>query len=227
MRYARLSASIVVLLVLYPVPGQTQEKKAGGKGYTSEYYPLHVGNEWIYKATFGDAPPKDTPAAKVPKVVVTVDQQESYEYKFIRDKKEGKETIARFRLKLVSESKSLFEHVAVLEDGVYRFTSADKDLTPPLRILMFPISRDGETWTVDSMSQNVQLKGTFICHADAVKVPAGQFEALRVSCKDFQIGTEKQMLDVWFARNVGVVKLDTRVGNSRSLLELEKFTEGK
>ncbi len=212
MRYACLWMSIAVCLLVGTVPGRGQEKKP--MLYESPFYPLHVGNEWRYKATIGDAPPQ--------KVIITVEQAEPYDYKF----KDVSEPIVRYRLKIVSGSKELTEHVAVLKDGVYRFTTASKEITPPLRFLKLPLTK-GESWTVNSVSENVQLTGTFTCDDANVTVEGKQFQAKHVWSKDFQLGTEKMTLEYWFAPNVGIVKQHVHVGNSDVLLELEDFKAGK
>ena len=217
MRNVCLWTSIALCLAMGTVPGRGQEKKP--MLYESPFYPLRVGNEWRYKATIGDAPPQ--------KVIITAEQAEPFDYKFtLPNKQEGSEPIVRYRLKIVSGSKELTEHVAVLKDGVYRFTTASKEITPPLRFLKLPLTK-GETWTVNSMSENVQLTGTFTCDDANVTVEGKQFQAKHVWAKDFQIGTEKMTLEYWFAEHVGIVKQHVHVGNSDVLLELEDFKAGK
>ena len=105
-------------------------------------------------------------------------------------------------------------------------STAEKDITPPLRFLKLPI-KEGESWTVKAMSENVPLTGTFTCAPDKVKVPAGEFKTLRVSCPDFQLGEKKMALDYWFAKDVGIVKQHVQVGKSNVVLELEEFKPGK
>ena len=144
----------------------------------------------------------------------------------LRNKQEVSEPIERYRLKTVSGSKELSEHVVVLKDGIYRFTTAQKDITPPLRFLKLPLKK-GETWTVNSVSENVQLTGTFTCDDENVKVPGGQFQAKHVWSKDFQLGTEKMTLEYWFAEYVGIVKQHVHVSNSDVFLELEEFKGAK
>ena len=216
MHYVRCCVPLGLLLVFCAGPGQTQEKKP--MIYDSSLYPLAVGNQWHYKVTVGDAP--------VQKVIITVEQQEIFNYKFTQDKKEVIEPIIRFRLKVVSGTKELTEHVAVLSDGVYRFTTAGKDITPPLRFLKLP-SVKGDTWVIDSISENVPLTGTFTCEDDGITVPAGQFQTKRISCPEFQLGTDKMSLEAWYAPNFGMVQQKVRAGNSDVLLELEEFKKVK
>ncbi len=216
MRAVLLSVTIGLLLVGCALPGEAQDKKP--VVYESPFYPLKVGNQWRYRVTSGDN--------QVQKVVITVAQQEPYEHKFTRDKQEVTETILWYRLSVVSGAKELSEYVAVLKDGVYRFRTAGKDITPPVRFLKLPVEK-GESWKVDSVSENVAMTGAFKCEDDAVKVPAGEYPAKRITAQDFKLGTEKMDLVYWFAHNVGMVQQRLRVGNSDVLLELEEFKAGK
>jgi hypothetical protein len=228
--------SVLALTALGTVPGQSQEKKQKPEfiEYESVFYPLHVGNQWRYKVSVhGDAPGKDLPGKDTPEVKISVEKQETYDYKFTQDKKEVTKLIMRSRLKVVSGNKQLIEYVAVLEDGVYRFSTAGtdimpagKDITPPLRFLKLPVM-NGETWTANSISEGVSLTGSFSCDDETVKVPAGQFPTKHISSKDFQLGTEKMTIDYWFAKDIGMVQQRVRVGNSDVMLELEEFKAGK
>jgi hypothetical protein len=215
MRYLRMWTLVGLLVAAAAMPGRTQEKK----GYKSEWYPLSEGNHWRYKATVNDAPTQQ--------VDITVGKPEAFEHKYTVDKKEVSEAGVRYRLKIVTVSKKneLFEHVAVLRDGVYRLSTANKEITPPLMFLKLPI-KQGQSWTVNATSENVTLAGTFTCEADDVKVPAGAFKAVHVSCPDFQLNNEKMAVDYWFAKDVGIVKQHVRVGKSNVLLELEQFKPG-
>ena len=219
MRYIPCWIMLGLLLPASAVPGQGQEKKPMPYEMTSPFYPLRVGNQWTYKSTIGDAPPQ--------KVTITAEQAEPYEYKHTLAKmQEVSEPIVRYRLKKVSGSKELNEYVAVLKDGVYRFAAAGKEITPPLRFLKLPLTK-GESWTINSVSENVPLTGTFTCDDATIKVPAGQFQTKHVWSKDFQVGTEKMVIEYWFARDVGIVKQHHHVVNSDEVLELEEFRAGK
>ncbi len=166
----------------------------------------------------------DSPGDK--EVTVSVEKKETYVYKYVLDKTGKEETIWRYALKVVSGPKELTEHVAVLKDGVYRFSTANKDISPPLCFLKLPITSGG-SWKVDSNSENVQLTGTFKCDDASVKVPAGAYPAKHISSKDFMLGNEKMVIDYWFAPDVGIVKQHIRVGNNGVLMELKEFKAGK
>ena len=192
MRYVRFWGSVGLLLAVGMVPGPAQEKKpVEPVVYQDAHYPLRVGDRWQYRATVNDAPAQ--------KVIVTVDRVENYEYKFTLDKKpETSEVVKRFRLKVVSGSKELTEHVGVLRDGAYRFSTAGKEtgppkeITPPLRFLKLPFMK-GDSWTVHSTSEGALVSGTFKSEEDTVKLELFQvqvptFQAIHVITPDLQLG---------------------------------------
>jgi hypothetical protein len=216
MRYIKLWAPVAFLLAAGAIAGQGQENQA--KEYKNDWYPLAAGAQWHYKAKVNDAPAQ--------KVTVTAEKPEAYEMK-TGDKKDKSEYVVRYPLKIVSGAQDKVEYVAVLKDGVYRFATAGKEITPPLCFLKLP-TKAGESWMVAATSENEPLTGTFVCQEDTVQVPKGKFNALRVSSKDFRIGsTGKMDLAFWFAQGVGVVKQEVSVGNSKVTLELEDYKQGK
>jgi hypothetical protein len=202
--------------------GQTPGEKLNV--WTSELYPLQVGNEWNYRVKVGDA--KQWQALQV-----AVDHEEVFLFKHIEQtkdkqtggvKKEQKETpIKRYRFKITSGSKELTEYVAILSDGVYKFTVAGKEIVPPLLMLKLPAQKV-DSWKVDSVSENVPLVGKFTSTTDKVIVPAGEFNSLRVSAQDFQFEGKKMTLDMWFAPKIGIVKQHTVIGSNETLMELER-----
>jgi hypothetical protein len=216
MQFVRILALMGVLLATGVVSSQAQEKKA--VIYNDPHYPLAVGNQWRYKATVNDAAPQQ--------VSITVDQAENHEYKFTLDKKPDSELVVRFRLKVVSGSKELTEYVGVLRNGAYRFSTAGKEITPPLCFLKLPVMK-GDSWSVHSTSEGALVSGTFKSEEDSVQVPKGTFQAVHVTSQDFQIGAEKMSMDLWFVRDIGLVKQRVAVGNVVSTLELEDFKKGK
>lgn len=168
------------------------------------YFPLKVGSKWHYRS--GEE-----------KVVVQVAKAETLE--IIRDKKKGKEKVPGFLLKITSAGRDLSEQVAVLEDGVYRFSAAGKEINPPLCILKFPIKK-GETWPIDSVCNDMPIKGSFTCDEAEIGVPAfaDKFRAVTTSFKDL-----KMSFEYYFAPGVGMVKQRIEVGSFKVLLELEKY----
>jgi hypothetical protein len=209
MRIFRRLAAFGLFLAACTALGQTSAEKL--TIYKTEYFPLHVGNEWNYKVKVGDA--------QWQALQIAVDHEEIFLFKTVKDKKEKETPIKRYRLKATSGSKELTEYVAILSDGVYKFTVAGKEIVPPLPILKLP---KFDSWKVDSVSENAPLVGKFACVDETVEVPAGKFTAKHVSAHDFQFDSKKMTLEFWFAENVGIVKQHTTIGNNDTLMELEK-----
>jgi len=186
----------LALFLLSAPSGRGQQKR------DESFYPLKLGSKWHYKSGEG-------------KVVVQVAKSEDIE--IIRDKKKVKEKV--YTLKITSGGQELTEQVAVLPDGVYRFSAGGKEITPPLCILRFPIKK-GDTWPVDSMCNEVPFKGAFTCDEADISVPAfkNTFRAVTTSFKD-----PKMSFEYYFAPEYGIVKQRIEVGNNKVLLELEKF----
>jgi hypothetical protein len=188
-------------LVLAVPSGQGQQK-----GFAS-YFPLKLGSKWIYKS--GEE-----------KVIVEVAKAETLE--ILRDKKKGKEKVPGVTLKITSAGRELTEQVAVLDDGVYRFSVAGKEITPPLCILKFPVKK-GDTWPVDSVCNEQPIKGAFTCDVvDDITVPAfkNPFQAVRTSFKD-----PKMSFEYYFAPEYGIVKQHIKIAGLEVKLELEKYVE--
>lgn len=218
-----LAAFLVLCLVALGMAGGQEKQTPKGQLIKDPLYPLEVGSQWIYRATTGDK--------SVDEVRVVVEAHEDYDHKTLADVKDGKKEliykIVRARLKITSGDKEQTEYVAVFRDsmgndGVYRFASAGKEIAPPLRFLKLPV-KNGDSWSVNSLSENTPLRGVFRMKLDAVAVPAGKFDTVLVSCADFQVGNQKMSVEHWFAPGVGEVKRRVRVGNYEVVLELKEY----
>lgn len=203
----------VLLLAAAALGGQAQVAR-------NPYQPLHVGTKWVYRVRSGDQ-------AGDHRVTHRVVKHEAVELATKDEKqKEDKRKVPVARVEVAGPDRTLSELVAILNDGVYRFQAAGKDLNPPLCILKLP-PRAGEKWTYEAMVEGTAIKGEFVAGTAVVAVPAGKFQTVTASCKELQIGTEKVQLEYWFAPDVGLVKQRVHVGNYDVLLELEKFEPGK
>ena len=157
-------AVAVALLGLCSAPGQEAEIKS----FTSEYFPLKMGNKWHYRT--GEHI-----------VVVEVERFETFKVKQKTPKGEVESTVGAFRLKSTSGDNVLTESVGVMEDGIYRFAAAGKEIIPPLKLLPLPVAIN-EKWICDSVSEKTPLKGVFVSTAEEIKVPAGVFRTRTASC---------------------------------------------
>jgi|GEM_PF-511116 len=172
----------------------------------SGYYPLEVGSEWRYGIN------GQTVVARVTK------------HEKIAGHAAGK-VDSHLGERLLSS-----EHIAVTPEGVFRVAFDGSVPTKPVLILKLP-PKDGDVWAVETKMEGNVIKGSARCDREKVKVPAGEFDAYRVSghyVVTTPDGTElKPEFTFWFAEGTGVVKLGTKSGDSEVVLGLESFKKGK
>ena len=214
--------SLVLLAALLAVPAPAQDEQ----GFNTPYYPLQVGNKWTYRADTEKARPDAKNRGGSQKVVVEVTKKEPTSRTVTKEKKDVKEKVASYVLKISSGDKTQFEQVAIFSDGVYRLQAAGKKIEPPLMFFKLPL-KQGDSWEVDSTSEETKLKGTMKAGEAKVQVPAGAYQAMTVASKDFQIGPQAMEMQYWFAPNVGMVKQTVTLGGREITLELEKFEPAK
>jgi hypothetical protein len=168
----------------------------------ASYYPLPVGAAWTYKV--GDQGDKFViSVAKTAKVG-------TQDCLVLEAKFNGKETAS--------------EHVAALNDGVYRFMYGDKKFEPAICFLK-PNAKKGDAWQQE-YSHGADIKGTIKFTVDFadVEVPAGKFkDALVVHAEAAENNTVSKST-MWFAKGVGMVK-ELIEDEKPIVLELEK-TDG-
>lgn len=122
------------------------------------------------------------------------------------------------------------EHVAVKDDGVYRYKYNNIEINPPLKFLALPAAPD-KSWQVDSSAttpngETLNLKGSFSTKSETVKVPAGDYETITSSSSSFEVMGQKLEMSYSFAPDVGMVKQVVKVGNNTVTVELQKYTPG-
>jgi hypothetical protein len=219
------SLTFIPALAAQETVGQDKQPSKEPKHIEYAYYPLKEGSRWVYDVRDNktkDARPKE-------QVAITVASKETFPIK-VKSKdaldraldREVKELYVGFKLKIEGGGKVLDEEALVREDGVYRLSSAGKTITPPVCFLKAGLKK-GETWTVDSQSENAVLKGKLEFDEEKVTVPAGTYDAIVVRCDDFQIGGQTLQVEAWYAAKVGMVKQRVRIGQHDVTLELEKF----
>jgi hypothetical protein len=166
------------------------------------YYPLKVGNEWTYKVQGGPIKMKVTGTEKA-------------------DKGTG------FKIEVTAGNKvSASETIGVTPEGVFRYNVNGVAAEKP--ILILPTDPDAmKEWTVDTKGGGQPLKGTFKANREKVTVPAGAYDTVHVKGTDMTVGTTTSNIDVWYAKDVGIVKLKFTLGTQDATLELEKFEPGK
>jgi hypothetical protein len=169
---------------------------------TNPYYPLKVGSEWTYKVQGGPIKVKVAGPEKVG-------------------------MINGYKLETSAGNKvSATETVAVTPEGVKRLNV--NGLTPEQPILFLPADPNAtKSWDVDTKVGGQTIKGKFTANTEKVTVPAGNFDTIHVKGADMQIGTTQTTVEYWFAKDVGIVKLNFKLGSQDATLELEKYEAGK
>jgi hypothetical protein len=216
-RLLLLTGSCLTLLVIAPTRAADKpEADPMGLKTDAEYFPLKLGTTWTYKE-------KTSKKSFVVKVV---------KYQDLTIKKDGKEMKLRCaRLDTTEQGKkeaATNELVTVMDDGIYRCKLADQLVDPPARIVPLTFDKDNKEWNVSSKVGNKSLKVHFTADAQEVTVPAGKYEAaLQLKSSDYQVDKEEIQATVWYAKNVGMVKLDMKVNGVAMVLELEEFKAGE
>jgi hypothetical protein len=180
---------------------------AQDKAINHAYYPLKVGSQWSYRSG------KET-------VVIHVDKEVPVELMRPEDKTEK---AIGFLLKV----REVAEKVAVLSDGVYRFSTAGKTIKPPICFLKLG-AKPGDTWKVDSTTEDQKtIRGQFVAGEQTITIPLGgkqvELKTLMVASKDMKVDDEDITLQYWFAERIGMVKERVQIGKHDVTLELQEF----
>src|SRR5262249_23302806 len=120
------------------------------------------------------------------------------------------------------------ELFSVKPDGVYRVKVKDDKVDPPVKVLALPIKKDA-SWEVKSKVGTQNVSGTFKITDDKAKVEtkAGKFEnVVAVEGIDLDVAGTKTTVKLWFAKDTGIVKLQYKIQDAESTLELEKYDPG-
>ncbi|MCS7044826.1 MAG: hypothetical protein NZO58_00565 [Gemmataceae bacterium] len=221
------------LLVFFVSPCRGQEAKAGKdakevKHYVEPYYPIADGSKWTYQVIDHKAP--KTPGAKKQLIVLVAEKGEPVAWKK-KDSAETTEWVATFNLRVydhdkAADKKSLYEQVALADDGVYRLSGAGKKIEPYLCFLKKAPS-DGMSWECKSTSENAELKGGFVVSKDTIAIDApvlkGPLPAIKVRSVGFHVGGQELHVESWYVQNVGMVRQRVKVGNHDIELILEDY----
>ncbi|MBY0460989.1 MAG: DUF3108 domain-containing protein, partial [Gemmataceae bacterium] len=103
--------------------------------------------------------------------------------------------------------------------GVFRTQSAGTVMDPPLALVRTPF-RAGDTWAFNTAGLDGTKK---VLGVEAVKVPAGTFDAVRIET-DYTTGGVRRKSEAWYAPGVGLIKLTE---DGRDTMLLKSFTPGK
>ncbi len=171
------------------------------------YYPLKKGSVWEY-ATAG----------------------KTFQIKLADFEMVGDTLCAKLE-SILNGNQVASEHVAVKDDGVYRYKYNNIEIKPPLKFLQLPAGPD-QKWQVDSKASTpsggeLVLKGEFATKAEAIKVPAGDFQTISSASSKFEVMQQKLEMTYFFAPDVGMVKQSVKVDNTAVEVELQKYTPGQ
>lgn len=190
---------VLVFLALSLITGCVGNN-ATQKVADSPYYPLQVGNKWVFQGTEG-------------KRLMTIPRHAE---------KAGKKCAVVETLvndKLVSQ-----EHVYADEKGLFVLAIGGKTLTQPLPFLRLPPTK-GRTWKVHFPERNET--SIFVIGADRVTVPFGTYDAITLRIDVLTGGTKTLSNVYWLARDVGIVKHMIRKGDKTFEFDLVEFIKGK
>jgi hypothetical protein len=180
-----------------------QPPKGGAPADT--YYPLKKDTKWTYKVGDNFV---EVRVAKVEKV--------NNEDHYLLETVVGKEA-------------KTSEMIVVRPDGVYRTKVKDDKLDPYVKMLPLPPTKDA-TWDVNSKLGTQTVKGTMkvLGDKDKIKVQGTDYEAVHVEGKDLDIAGAKTTVNIWYAKDRGIVKQEfvLQTGD-KVILELVKYEEGK
>jgi len=170
---------------------------------TNPLYPLKVGSKWTYKVPGGQV-----------EVICT--------------KKEKICDMETYRLETQSQGKvSASENVFVTDKGVFR--AAVNGLKPesPIMFLNNPATK-GSNWPVKTKVQGQDVEGTFTVKEEDVTVPKGKFTgATLIDGSSFKIASLDTSVKAWFVKDIGIVKLEFKLGGQDAVYELENYEPGK
>ncbi len=174
------------------------------------YYPLAVGNTWHYKLRDGS------------KFVMKVAAHE----------KVGSVMCAKVELvtnNVAGDVKKTppAEDLSVTADGVYRYSFGGVTPDHPILVLKLPL-KAGATWTVQSKALGDTLKGVYkVGPEEEITVPAGKYKAFPVTTDDLDAAGIKVSEKRYYASGVGLIYQEIKIGEQKTIAELEKFESGK
>jgi hypothetical protein len=179
-------------------------------GEEHKILPAKVGNRWRYNVKR---------ATLITGNRVNVDEDFYLEIKSVEDTPNGKKLVLETVKKDVTTERQVWE---LRKDGLYEISMGiDKTFTnnPPLLAVPFPLEK-GKTFTykgtgisIFGEGSNINLEGTIV-GPDEVDTDAGRVSAFRVeTVKNITKGenTAKEETTVWYAPNIGIVRLKQSV----------------
>lgn len=200
----KVASHCLLLAVLLAAPARGQEKPKD----ENPYFPLKEGSVWNYKTSDG------------PRVVV----------KLTGFEKKGEDVCAKLEWRRGPDLIAT-EYIAVRKDGVYRSEFAGGKMDPPMPFLKSEADsakppKPGENWKYKGNIDKDKVEASFVVGEEkGLKVPAGTYDTITVTCKDLKIDTNDVVITYYFAAKVGLVKQVVDVGGTKKIIELDKPEE--
>lgn len=205
-KFRTIAALLLLSLAFLAVAGQKPQQPP------PDYFPLRVGDWWKYRSTTADA------------------KQSEFTIKVLSDEKQGDGT----SLYLV-ETLTTFQPIhdwyskpsgwVLMHRIAYPKNEALKaEYQPVKQYLKNPLSANSSwEWKGKGMMGVDIEESSRVTGSEAVEVPAGKFQAMKVETKVIQGGTPVTKT-YWFANWVGLVKSMTDTGSVKSTTELLDYS---
>jgi hypothetical protein len=117
-----------------------------------------------------------------------------------------------------------FETMAVSPRGLTRLEIMGRPLDPTLVLLKLP-HRPDRQWGAAASYPGISSKGMITARGpEKIKVPAGQFNAIRLEDEYSINGGPLRKVTTWYAPGVGMVMKVSTAGGRESLTVLKSFT---
>lgn len=188
----------------------SSSSSSGGANSSRDYFPLPVGAKWKYRSTTGEG------------------KQSEFTINVLKEESEGGNTLS------LVETVSTFQPIhdwyskpsgwVVMHREEYVKAGTKADFQPPRQLLKNPLT-NGDTWSWKGkgmmgldVDESSQASGP-----ETVSVPAGTFEAMKVTSKVVQGGASVSKT-YWYAPGVGLVKSITDTGAVKSSTELLEYS---
>ncbi|OHB72233.1 MAG: hypothetical protein A2W23_08710 [Planctomycetes bacterium RBG_16_43_13] len=172
------------------------------------YFPLKVGYKWTYTFVIKVAAPEASYEAGEVKIEVT-----------------GTEKVGDVEGFVVEESDSIATSCYVVdEEGVkeYYKEGNNNNLSKQL-VLKFPLKK-GSKWSSSEMLVENDSKNE---GEEEIEVPAGKMKCWKISRVVFDNAMKMEKKEMWFARDIGIVKESVKGAGLEFTRELKSFSKGE
>ena len=178
----------------------------GGSSDASDYFPLRVGDSWKYRSTTADG------------------KQSDFTIKVLSEEKENGEP--RYLVETVSTFQPIHDWYSkpsgwvLMHRQEFVNTKMKAEYQPTKQFLKNPLtSGDSWNWKGKGMMGLEIDEQNEVSGPESVSVPAGRFQAMKVTTKVVQGGAPVTKT-YWYAGGVGMVKSMTDTGAVKSTTEL-------